>query len=209
MNFLFTGFWPWWLGALVLAGLTVGMWLIEHRFLGVSGSVGRVVSAEDVASRRAAQLLSEDEGALDDAMRAAAVKEFGEEALAALEAQASSQAAPAQPLTGPPAPRSAHIALLAMIPVGGVLAAWLSGSLAVRSDLGAQHSALVAHGALGMAVLLVGGLLVGLGTRTAGGCTTGHGMAGCARMAPPSFVATAAFFGTAVGVSFLLEAIAS
>jgi uncharacterized membrane protein YedE/YeeE len=54
------------------------------------------------------------------------------------------------------------------------------------------------------AVLFVGGILVGFGTRLAGGCSSGHGLSGCGRLQPVSIVATAVFFGTAVLVSFLL-----
>ncbi|HEX5958421.1 MAG TPA: YeeE/YedE thiosulfate transporter family protein [Hyphomicrobiaceae bacterium] len=49
--------------------------------------------------------------------------------------------------------------------------------------------------------LIVGsGLLVGFGTRMAGGCTSGHGVCGLARLSPRSLVATAVFMATAVAV---------
>lgn len=44
-------------------------------------------------------------------------------------------------------------------------------------------------------VLLVSaGFLVGIGTRLSGGCTSGHGICGIARMSPRSLVATTVFF---------------
>jgi uncharacterized membrane protein YedE/YeeE len=43
------------------------------------------------------------------------------------------------------------------------------------------------------ACLIVSGLLVGFGTRLAGGCTSGHGLCGVSRLAPRSLVATAVF----------------
>lgn len=52
--------------------------------------------------------------------------------------------------------------------------------------------------------LFGGGLLIGFGTRWAGGCTSGHGLNGCARLQPASLLSTAAFFGSGVAVSFLL-----
>ncbi len=55
-----------------------------------------------------------------------------------------------------------------------------------------------------IAVLFVGGVLVGFGTRLAGGCSSGHGLSGCGRLYPTSLLATAVFFGTAVLVSFVL-----
>jgi len=42
-------------------------------------------------------------------------------------------------------------------------------------------------------VLVVGGLLVGFGTRLAGGCTSGHGVCGLARLSTRSILATAVF----------------
>ncbi len=61
-----------------------------------------------------------------------------------------------------------------------------------------------ANPTLMICVLFVGGVLVGFGTRLAGGCSSGHGLSGCGRLRPVSMVATAIFFGTAVVVSFLL-----
>jgi uncharacterized membrane protein YedE/YeeE len=44
------------------------------------------------------------------------------------------------------------------------------------------------------------GLLAGFGTRMAGGCTSGHGICGIARLSARSLVATAVFMATAVAV---------
>lgn len=45
----------------------------------------------------------------------------------------------------------------------------------------------------GLPALVVAGLAVGIGTRYASGCTSGHGVCGVARLSPRSLVATAAF----------------
>ena len=42
-------------------------------------------------------------------------------------------------------------------------------------------------------LLVLGGLLVGFGTRLGSGCTSGHGVAGLARLSPRSIAATALF----------------
>lgn len=42
-------------------------------------------------------------------------------------------------------------------------------------------------------LLIAGGLLVGFGTRIGGGCTSGHGVCGLARLSRRSLVATAVF----------------
>ena len=49
-------------------------------------------------------------------------------------------------------------------------------------------------------LILVAGLLVGFGTRLSGGCTSGHGVCGIARLSVRSLVATAIFMTTAVVV---------
>ena len=51
--------------------------------------------------------------------------------------------------------------------------------------------------------VLVGGLLVGFGTRLGSGCTSGHGLCGMARLSRRSFAATATFFGVAMLTVFL------
>jgi uncharacterized membrane protein YedE/YeeE len=43
-------------------------------------------------------------------------------------------------------------------------------------------------------------VLVGFGTAMSGGCTSGHGLVGVARLQVPSLVATACFFGIAIVV---------
>jgi len=47
-------------------------------------------------------------------------------------------------------------------------------------------------------VSIVAGLLVGFGTRLGGGCTSGHGVCGLARLSPRSLTATATFFAAAL-----------
>ncbi len=47
-------------------------------------------------------------------------------------------------------------------------------------------------------VTVAAGLLVGFGTRLGGGCTSGHGVCGIARLSPRSITATAVFMTTAI-----------
>jgi uncharacterized membrane protein YedE/YeeE len=42
-------------------------------------------------------------------------------------------------------------------------------------------------------MLVIGGLLVGFGTRLGSGCTSGHGVCGLSRLSPRSFAATGLF----------------
>jgi uncharacterized membrane protein YedE/YeeE len=46
----------------------------------------------------------------------------------------------------------------------------------------------------GFLLMVVGGFLVGFGTRYAGGCTSGHGIMGLSALQWPSLVATVSFF---------------
>jgi uncharacterized membrane protein YedE/YeeE len=47
--------------------------------------------------------------------------------------------------------------------------------------------------AAGWPLIVVGGLLVGFGTRLGSGCTSGHGVCGLSRLSPRSMVAVGAF----------------
>ncbi len=49
---------------------------------------------------------------------------------------------------------------------------------------------------LALAGSAVAGLLVGVGTRLANGCTSGHGVCGIGRLSPRSLVATVTFIAT-------------
>lgn len=49
-----------------------------------------------------------------------------------------------------------------------------------------------------LALLVLGGLLVGWGTRRGGGCTSGHGVCGLSRLSARSLVATLCFMAAGV-----------
>lgn len=49
-----------------------------------------------------------------------------------------------------------------------------------------------------MIVIVIAGLLVGFGSRMGGGCTSGHGVCGIARLSARSLIATAIFMATAI-----------
>lgn len=53
--------------------------------------------------------------------------------------------------------------------------------------------------------LLMAGLLVGVGTRYGGGCTSGHGVCGISRLSPRSMAATAAFMASGFATVFVLR----
>jgi len=73
------------------------------------------------------------------------------------------------------------------------LAGLVGAPLLVALLLGAPQAEIAA----GPALLVAAGLLVGFGTRLGGGCTSGHGVCGIARLSPRSIVATLVFMATA------------
>lgn len=56
----------------------------------------------------------------------------------------------------------------------------------------------------GLVLLVGGGFLVGFGTAYAGGCTSGHGIAGLANLERPSLIAMLGFFAGGLLATFVL-----
>jgi uncharacterized protein len=54
-------------------------------------------------------------------------------------------------------------------------------------------------------LLVLGGLLVGFGTRWGSGCTSGHGVCGLARLSPRSLASVAVFMGVAAATVFVVR----
>ena len=77
--------------------------------------------------------------------------------------------------------------------LGGLILAPASGAIAGYALAAPQMPA-------SYAVIVAAGLLVGFGTRLGGGCTSGHGICGIARLSPRSITATAVFMATAIFV---------
>ncbi len=74
-----------------------------------------------------------------------------------------------------------------------VLAGMVSGPVAVLAMTGQMPAVQVP---VSMPMLVVGGFLVGLGVTFGGGCTSGHGVCGMARLSPRSIAATLTFMLT-------------
>ena len=53
--------------------------------------------------------------------------------------------------------------------------------------------------------LIIGGILVGLGTQIGSGCTSGHGVCGMSRLSPRSVTATLVFMATGMITVFLVR----
>ena len=54
-------------------------------------------------------------------------------------------------------------------------------------------------------VLILSGILVGFGTQLSGGCTSGHGVCGIARLSPRSMFATLMFMATGMATVFVVR----
>ncbi len=89
--------------------------------------------------------------------------------------------------------RTWRIPFLAGIVAGGLIAALLSGGWSPTSGMGLFDVAITASLPAKAALFTAGGVLIGFGTRLAGGCTSGHGIVGMAQLAPSSLIATGAF----------------
>ncbi|PWR07271.1 transporter [Micromonospora acroterricola] len=213
-----TEYWPWWAGAAGLALTTINYAVTTDRSFGVSGAWDRVLHWR--AERRVERLNARfaDERVLTAAIAAATADQFGAGSAAPAahptphgDARAPRQdgpppAAPSLSLASLlPAPLISQVALLLSIFVGGWVAAVTAGRFQLRLDMGDAFGQIVTDKPIAMiGALFIGGVLVGFGTRLAGGCSSGHGLNGCGRLQPVSIVATAIFFGTGVLVSFLL-----
>ncbi|HEY0709082.1 MAG TPA: TSUP family transporter [Polyangia bacterium] len=88
--------------------------------------------------------------------------------------------------------RSWRLLFLAGIFLGGLLATFFSGAAATFGH-GQFDTLVTSQWPLKALVLLGAGILIGVGARLAGGCTSGHGIVGVAQGAKSSLLATAAF----------------
>jgi len=76
------------------------------------------------------------------------------------------------------------------------------GCLAVRV---ASGDAIPVRIAASTGALVFAGLCVGVGTRVANGCTSGHGVCGIARLSPRSIAATLTFMATGAATVFVVR----
>jgi uncharacterized membrane protein YedE/YeeE len=56
----------------------------------------------------------------------------------------------------------------------------------------------------GLAILILGGFLVGFGARYAGGCTSGHAISGMSDLQIPSLIAVIGFFIGGLSMTHLI-----
>jgi uncharacterized membrane protein YedE/YeeE len=90
-------------------------------------------------------------------------------------------------------------------PDRGWRVAFVLGLLAARSGRTRQALRRLAPPMPGWITIIAAGLLTGFGTRLGGGCTSGHGICGNARLSRRSLAATAIFMLTAILVVGLVR----
>lgn len=211
---MFTHYWPWWLGAVALAGVNVGFWWFLGRTLGISGHWRMAMQFRE--SRRLDQVekpFLQDPNALQAALEQATHEQFGHQSLGA--GAASPASAPPAAQVAPVAPDpgrvtwGAHVIFLLMILAGGYFAQSLRTPVVLSSGTYDGFRELVGTGWVAISLLGISGFLVGFGARMAGGCTAWHGLSGCSRLQWASMLATACFFGGAVAISFLIAWLAA
>lgn len=204
-----SSYWPWWAGAAGLALVTINYTLATDRSFGISSAWDRVLHWREERSLEKLNEEFADQRVLAEALAAATAEQFGPGAAALPDAPHDEEPEPAAPAATATVQRETPVvtqaALLVSVFVGGLVAAFTAGRFKLRLDMGEGFRDIVTPTPLTMvAILFAGGVLVGFGTRLAGGCSSGHGLSGCGRLRPVSLLATAVFFGTAVVVSFLL-----
>ena len=91
------------------------------------------------------------------------------------------------------APRSVALAFVLGLPLGALLIAQAFGEVQVNFPSSIWP-------------LMIGGLLVGYGTRLGSGCTSGHGVCGLSRLSPRSMAATGMFMASGFVTVGLLRA---
>lgn len=201
-------YWPWWLGAIGLFAVSMLNLILARRFLGVSGSWAKVVDWKEDRERSAElKALVEDKDGMDDALLAETLAEFGESSLEELgDAPVADTTTQTSANVEQHTPWSVHLVFLIFMFIGGLLAAILNDSFVIELTLSPTHSQIFGDEWEVWLALLFGGIMVGVGTQMAGGCTSGHGLSGCARLIPASLIATMTFMLSAILLSFLMEA---
>jgi uncharacterized membrane protein YedE/YeeE len=94
--------------------------------------------------------------------------------------------------------------LLAGLVLGGFIHAAVLGSWSSPSSYASAFGLPVSDTEAQAAVLFAAGIMMGFGARTAGGCTSGHGMSGMSLASPASITASMTFFSVAVAVAHMI-----
>lgn len=201
-------YWPWWLGAIGLSGVSLLYYILIGRLLGVSGSWAKVVfwREQRKLEKENKVLESQSQDQLNNTLLAETLAEFGEDAVAALHgSQPELNHLTPSPTIVKGSSWTSHLTFLVSIFIGALLVSLLSGQFELRYNLSDMHSKIFGDTWEVWVALFFGGAMVGFGTQMAGGCTSGHGLIGCARLIPASLFSSIIFISSAVSISLLMK----
>jgi len=207
-------FWPWWLGGLAIATSSLTYPLLTARTLGVSSLFQKLVEQRR-AKPEQTTVTSLDE--LERALLAATEEEFG-----AVEDEAQEAPSPSSEVQDEVQDElqdelrdamtddsGARIWFLAGLILAPFLIQLARGHLADPSSLGHRFDErFVGLGGWVVVLLFACGILIGFGTRMAGGCTSGHGITGVASGERGALVSTVTFWSVGMGTAWLLTWVA-
>jgi uncharacterized membrane protein YedE/YeeE len=106
----------------------------------------------------------------------------------------SGMAARATGIAASGAPRALAAAFIIGLPLGAIAMSGLWGQIITRFPTSPL-------------ILVIGGLVVGFGTRLGSGCTSGHGVCGVSRLSPRSLVATTVFMAAGIATVAVMNAL--
>jgi len=199
-------FWPAWLGGLCVALIAVAYPVLTGRLLGVSGLYDLLLTSLRRRPAEETQTVS-SMAELEAALAAATLEAFGDDVVADDEPGAVSGASGpevAQVLAATLSPTRTRPLFLVGLILGAALASLSAGDSWTLTSLGSHFDERFGGDlAVGVVSLFVSGCMIGLGTRIAGGCTSGHGISGLACFQVGSFVSTATFWSTGTLVAWL------
>lgn len=192
-NAVFVALWPGWLAGAAISALVVTLLLVRNRQLSVSFCYGYITDrvtdwSESLSRPRAATSTATGSGPAFPMPSAASLK------------------LPKGVVMEPDWSAWFLGGIFMGGLVSGLLSRWISGAPLDLSFAYAGFDALWNLGPLAKAgVLFVGGLLVGFGTRMAGGCTSGHAIVGAPALQKASLIAMCTFLGTGIAVAWALH----
>jgi uncharacterized protein len=88
--------------------------------------------------------------------------------------------------------------------IGSFLSAYLSGTFRILTVPPLFAETFGMNSALRFTMALIGGILIGLGARWAGGCTSGHGISGTLQLSLASWIAAICIFAMGIIVAGLI-----
>jgi uncharacterized membrane protein YedE/YeeE len=94
--------------------------------------------------------------------------------------------------------------LIIGVVIGAFFSAYLSGTFTVLIVPPLFAASFGTDPIIRSAVALLGGILMGIGARWAGGCTSGHGISGTLQLSVASWVAAICFFAGGILIAGLI-----